>query len=458
MPLIGRPLRLFRFLDDPVGAILALRAHGDVVGVVRNHPGLVAVFGPDRVREVLGNPARFQNDEAVFTGPPGSRLDKLRHAIIAVNGDVHRRHRRLMAPAFQRTAMQAYADEIGAVTAALLARWPTDEEARVDRLTRELALCVAVRCFYGMDVLNGATELGHLAAQLVEILTAPFTILAPVDLPGMPYRKAIKVADTFLGRLAALIDEKRRRGPGERDALSLLIHSVDDDGGRLSDDELLAEASTLFIAGHETIAMTMAWTVFLLEQHPAELDRVLDELEATVGDAPPRPDDVARMPVMDRAIKESMRLLPSVPTLFLRVAGDDATLGSIRLPPRANVIVSPLAAHHDPAVYPEPRRFRPDRWIDFTPPAYTYFPYGAGPRTCLGAAFAGMALRIMLPMVLRRSRFHLRDGADVSRLTRANILLFRRGLPMRLEPYHRERRPPGRVTGDVRDLVDLPTS
>ena len=455
LPLVGVPRRLYQFLDDPVGVVMSLRSHGEVVGVIGENPALVAVFGPERLREVLSNPAVFQHDEAVFTGPPGSQLDKLRHAIIAINGDRHRRHRRMMLPAFQRAALDGYAVDTATLTAAVLDRWPVGQEARIDALARELALCVAVRCFYGMDVLGGATELGHLAAELVETLTSPLTILTPYNLPGLPYRKAVNLADALLGRLSALVAEKRARGPGERDALSLLVHAREEDGPPLSDDELVAEATTLFVAGHETIAMTLAWTIFLLERHPAELDRVLDELEATVDDRAPTAADAARMPVLDRVIKESMRVLPAVPMLFLRACATEARVGDHTLPPRANLVVSPIAAHHDPAVFPEPRRFLPDRWIDFAPPPYTYLPYGGGPRTCIGATFASQALRIVLPMILRRFRFQLRDGADISRLTRANIMLLKHGLPMTIDPYDRRERSRGRVAGDIHELLAL---
>lgn len=455
IPLIGGRLKLFRYLSDPVDVLFNLRTFGDVAAVIDGNPALVAVFGPERVKEVLSNPAQFQHDETIFTGPEGSQLDKLRYAIIAVNNEMHLRHRRLMMPAFQRSAQDGYALEIATVTAAVLDRWPTGQEVRLDALVRELALCMAVRCFYGMDVLGGATELGHLTSELVETLTNPLTLLAPVNLPGTPYRKAVNLADSLLTKLSKLVEEKRARGPGERDALSLLIHSVDPDGSGLSNDELIAEATSLFIAGHETIAMTVTWTIFLLERHPKELARVLDEIEATVGTRAPTPEDIGRMPVLDRVIKESMRVLPSVPVLFFRAASGGASIGGVNLPPKANLIVSPLMAHHDPKIFPEPMRFNPDRWIGFTPPPYTYMPYGGGPRTCLGAMFANQALRIILPMVLRRYRYSLRDGATVSRLTRANILLAKNGLWMRIEPYDRKERTPGKINGDISELVHL---
>lgn len=455
IPFLGLPIRLYKFLDDPLGAILALREHGQVASLVADNPAIVVALGPERVREVLSNPDIFRHDETLFRGPKGSYLDKLRLTIVSVNGDVHKRHRRLMMPAFQRSALEAYAEDVTTVTEHMLSRWPSEGEVRADSLVRELALCIAVKCFYGMDVTQGATGLGHLAAEMVEILTDPFTILTPFDLPGFPYHQAVVKAEALLKKLESLVEEKRRQGPGGRDALSLLVHSVSEDGSRLSDDELLAEASTLFIAGHETIAMTIAWTLFLLERHPPILSRLLDEIEATVDLTPPKPSDFARMPFTERVIRESMRILPSVPTLFMRACAQEVQVGDIRLPPFANVVVSPLVAHHDPNVWPEPRRFNPDRWIELTPASYTYLPYGGGPRTCLGAMFASQALKIVLPMILRRFRFHVMEGADISRLTRANILLFKYGLPMRFEPYHRNLRTPAPIRGDIHQLVEL---
>ena len=238
LPLVGVPWRLYQFLDDPVGVVMGLRQHGDVVGVMADNPALVAVFGPTCLQEVLGNPGLFRNDEEVFTGPEGSRLDQLRHAIIAVNGDVHRRHRSVMMPAFRQSALDGYAREVAEVCEAMLDRWPLHEEVDIDVLSRELALSVAVRCFYGMDVLSGATELGHLAAELVATLTDPLTILTPINLPGTPYRRAVRLADKLLGELSELVDEKRARGPGGSDALSLLLHTEAEGGVALSDDEL----------------------------------------------------------------------------------------------------------------------------------------------------------------------------------------------------------------------------
>ncbi|MFN8278667.1 MAG: cytochrome P450 [Saprospiraceae bacterium] len=453
LPLIGTPMKLFQFLEDPVGIVFNLRQYGDVAAVIADNPALVAVFGPENNKEILSNPHLFQHDEQIFTGPQGSQLNNLRHAIIAINGDNHRKHRRLMVPAFSRAALEGYSSEITDLTTYLISQWPVGTTVRMDSLLRELALCIAVQCFYGLDARDGATELGKLAAGMVETLTDPLTILTPYNIPGTPYHRAVNLAESLMNKLSVLVDEKRANGPGGKDALSLLIQSSDEDGSALSNEELIAEATTLFIAGHETMAMTLSWTLFLLERHPLELERVLDEIETVLEDRIPTLTDLPHMPHTERVIKESMRILAPVPLLFLRTCSSELNVAGIKMPVGANIVVSPLAAHHDKNVFPEPERFIPDRWINLTPPPYTYMPYGGGPRTCIGSIFANNALRLILPLVLRKYRYTIQENSDVSRLTRANILLAKKGIWMNIRPFDREMHKPPPITGDIGELV-----
>lgn len=452
--LLGHLPQLARFFDDPVGGLTRLRTYGDVVAVSRDNPAMVCVFGPERNREVLTSP-RFLHDEDFIKGPPGTALGRMSRVIVCINGEDHRRHRRLMLPAFGRASLPGYADETVRVAEALVARWPLDEAVDLDALLRDLALSVAVRSLFGLDVLAGATALGEVACGFVKSLTSPLAILLPYALPGTPYRRAQRLGSTMIAQLEALIAEKRRRGPGGDDALALLLRAVDDEGTGFTDEELVAETVTLFIAGHETMAKTLSWTMFLLERHPDALEEVLDELARALGGRPVTAADLDALPRLDRAVKESMRLLPAVPTLFFRVPDAEATVGSVTLPRGANVIVSPFATHHDPALYPEPRRFDPTRWEGAKRSPYEYMPFGAGPRVCIGASFAQQTIRLVLATVLQRVRARLAPGAEVSRLTRANILTPRYGLPARLSRAHRERLAPAPLRGDIGEIVAL---
>ncbi len=201
--------------------------------------------------------------------------------------------------------------------------------------------------------------------------------------------------------------------------------------------------------------MTLTWTLMLLERHPEVHAAVMAEIGAVLGDRDPGPEDIPRMPALDRVIKESMRILSSVPLLFLRVCAEATQVGAFAVPKGANVLVSPLATHHDPALFAAPRRFSPDRWLGPAPPPYAYLPYSAGPRTCVGMLFADRALRLMLPMILRRFRLSIPAGTRIDRLTRGNILKPRRGLPMRVDPASAPARPPASIAGDIRDLVEM---
>lgn len=452
-PVIGTMASLYRLLDDPVGVVMGLRGQGEVVALIDQSPAVICVFGAERNREILTQPATFLHDETMLQGTPGSAMNKIRFAMVTINGDMHRRHRKLMQPAFQKSALDDYAADIVAATRVMLEGWKVGEVNRVDDLCREVALAIAMKCFYGLDIGEEAHELGHLAVKWVNTITDPKTILLPFDLPGLGYRKMLKYADVVVSRLQALIDRKRSMGGEQKDAMSLLMNAREDDLEPLSDDELIAEAATLFIAGHDTIAMTLVWTLLLLERHPAVHAALMAELDAVLGGRDPAPDDLPKMAVLDRVIKESMRILPSVPLLVMRVCADAAMVGGFSVPKNSNVLVSPLATHHDPDIYPEPQRFRPERWLSITPSAYEYLPFSVGARNCIGMLFAERALRLILPMILQRFRFSIPAGTRIDRLTRANILHPRHSLPMHIEPASAPARPPAPIEGDIHELV-----
>jgi cytochrome P450 len=457
IPLIGPIPRMMRFFDDPIGESVKLRSYGDVVSVSRGSPAMVCVFGAERNREVLGNPTGFEHDENFVTGPEDTALARMSKVLVNINGELHKRHRKLMMPAFAKSSLDGYAEQIVRVTEGMIERWPFGEVVDLDVLLRDVALAMAVRTLFGLDVLSGATKLGELAAELINAMTSPGTILFPHDLPGTPYRRAMRCAERVLSEMDQLIERKRRGGEVSNDALGLMLQAVDDEGAKFTDAELIAETVTLFIAGHETTAKTLTWTMFLLERHPDVLADVLDEIDGVLGGRSMTAADIPDLPLLDRVIKESMRVLAPVPILFLRVPTTDAPLGRFTLPKGSNVIVSPYMTHHDPELYPRPERFEPQRWEQLKPTPFEYLPFGAGPRICIGAAFAQQALRLMMPTLLQRMRIAVVRGHDVSRLTRANILLPRHGLRVYLQQPHRRRLTVEPICGDVREMVELPS-
>ncbi|HVH99340.1 MAG TPA: cytochrome P450, partial [Enhygromyxa sp.] len=241
----------------------------------------------------------------------------------------------------------------------------------------------------------------------------------------------------------------------QRDALSLMIAAHDEDGSQLSDDELLGNLHTLFVAGHDTSAHTLGWTLLLLERHPEVFAELVEELDNELGGAPPRLDQLDRLVVLDRVIKESMRLIPATPMLFLRTVAEDAQLGGVRLPAQASVVLSPYVTHRNPAVYHRPQRFVPSRWCRIQPTPYEYLPFGAGPRTCLGMGFASQVLRLVLPMIVQRFNFTLAPGAVIDRRVRGIVTAPRDGLPMLISKQDRQFLCSHAIAGDIHDMVEF---
>lgn len=451
-------LNVLGFFQDPVGTMFRLsREYGPIAAVADRRATLVCAFGAKLNQEVMTKPALYQHStELPVKPPPGTSLARFNQVLPFSNGEEHKRRRRLMQPAFQKNAVDAYAPDIVEVAEVLLARWPTLTPIDVAAKVRELTAAVAIRTLFGLDVSDDREDLAHLEAGLLEALSSPLSIALPFDLPGLPFRKALRLSAQVETRLRELIRSRREKGEGGKDVLSTLLFSKDADGSALSDDELVGECNGLFVAGYDTSAQTLAWTLFLLSQHPETLMALQEEL-AILGGQPPTPADFARLPLLDGVIKESMRLIPAAPILFMRVAQTATKLGPHDVPAGTTVVLSPLLTHRDPELFPEPARFVPTRWSTVQPGAYEYLPFGAGARMCLGAPLAHVALRVLLPMILQRFRLELVPGAKISRTMHGIALAPKHGLPMVLKEQRGDAPPPrGAIRGDITELVTLP--
>jgi cytochrome P450 len=457
LPFVGVHLQALRLVADPIGRMQALqRDFGDLVPVADRSPALVCAFGARYNHDVLSNGAVFDNDDDfLFETPEGSALAMLNKGLPFRQGDAHRRHRRLLQPAFQKSAIEGYAPDIVAESAAALRSWPVGQTADVSDLLRTLVQRVAVRCLFGLDPATGDRGLPRATLDVFDLLTSPLTAALPFRFPGSPMVALLAKSEVLVAALRELVREKRRSPDLGRDALALMLRARDEDGSALSDEELIGEVNTLFVAGHDTQAKTLGWTLFLLGQHPDILASLLDEIESVLRGGLPTLETIPRMPLLDRVLKESMRLLPSAPLLFIRSCRTEAKLGPVTLPRRANVVLSPFITQRDAAVFPEPSRFVPSRWETLQPTPYEYMPFGAGPRMCIGAAFANLTLRLVLPMILTRFRLTLSPGARVSRLVRGNILAPRHGLPMLVAPQDRRFAKSAIVRGDIPEIVTL---
>lgn len=473
---------ILRFRATPVDRLLALQPrYGDLFTVASGSTALVCALGAEYNRIVLTQPELFQHEGAFpFRTPKGTAFERFGTSLVLLNGDTHRRHRRLLQPAFQRSALDRYVQPIVDRCAHRLDRWPRGVPVDAVVLLRELTLAAVVSALFGVDLSEHAHTLGRLAVAQLAALSSPLTLLFPLSIPGTPFYRLMWVCQRLEDELKRLIAERRGAGTLQGDVLSILLHAHDGHGGRppadraadravdpgsdvpLTDTELIGELNTLFVAGHETTSNTLSWTLFLLTQHPAVWQRLDDEIQSVLAGRSPTADDIPRMPYLGHVIDESMRLLPATPVLFMRVNRRPVTLGGYTLPAGSKLALSPLSTQRDPTVFPQPGRFRPERWESIHPTPYQYLPFGAGPRMCLGAALATQTLRLMLPMILQRFEPRLTPGAHIDAVVRGITCCPHPGLPVTLHPRHVGRPltapQPGPVRGNITRLVDLTES
>jgi cytochrome P450 len=353
----------------------------------------------------------------------------------------------------------SYAGAMVAITERTLGQWQVGQTRNVAVDMAEVAREIASECLFGEPLGEAGREMTASVQRMLSMFNRPLVRLLQFDLPGLPYRRLLDAAAQAQQRTQAVIE--RRRGCLDADndadnALAMLLKARDEDGGgALTEEELIGHANVLFAAGHETSANALTWTLLLLSQHPQVHADLADELKAELRGEAARPENFERLPLLDRVVKESLRVIPPVPWNG-RITSAEAELDGYRLPAGTEVLASIYHTHHMPEIFPDPETVSVERWEGRQPTGYEYNPFSAGPRICIGAGFAVQEIKIVLSLLLQRFRVELLPGQRIDPM--GTIVMFPPGgITMRLEPaggdYHRG---VGGVTGDVRELVNLP--
>ncbi len=469
---VGRWRQMLRFGSDSIGLGNELfHQFGPVAAIARGGgtrlmspyphcPGTVLAYGPDLLQEVATNHEVYHKFH--LSGrmhplgddrPSRAGLKQFGAGLFAVNEDEHRRHRKLMAPAFYNTRVAGYRDVMVKITLEALAHWRAGEVLNIQKEMQDIAQGIASKALFGEDLAAQGDEMTSTVQDALLMIANPWVRMLPFNLPGLPYRKLLQVAQMSYDRTEGIIARRRAIGTDGNDVLSMLIKARDEDGG-LTEEELIGHVSVLFAAGHETSANALTWTLFLLSQHPEIHADLCDEIALHLGDSLPTVEVLEQMPLLEWVVKESLRILPPVPWNG-RICSRDTELGGYRLPAGCEVLAGIHHTHHMPELYPLPERFDPARWETITPTGYEYQPFSAGPRICIGAGFAVLEIKIVLAMLLSRFRLEYVPNQIIQRCGTI-VSAPRYGMKMKIHPPDREfAQGVGGVKGNVREIVDL---
>ncbi|BAW10770.1 cytochrome P450 [Nocardia seriolae] len=387
-------------------------------------PGLGSVLftgTPEGVREIFRAPIELL--EPPLPNPIEPMVGAA--SLILARDGRHRRERALLAPALHRNRISAYGTAIRAAARAELDGERTGNPwrpgLRVDAraAARALTLRVILAAVFGIDEPARRAEYTAFTTEFLESFgTALF--LLPVLRRNMLRLSGWERFEAARDRLDELIDaevaRRRAAGGGGADLLGLLLGTRYEDGSAITATDLREQLRTLLVAGHETTATALVWALYRLHREPAALARLLDELSSAGTD--PDPDVLVKLPYLDAVCQETLRLHPPVPIVLRRLTGD-FTLRGVPLVAGDTMGISIQLLHSDPAVWPQPHRFRPERFLERRYGPFEFAPFGGGHRRCVGAALADYELRIVLATVLTDVRLRLsprfaRGGAPLT--------------------------------------------
>lgn len=433
LPPTPKRVSLLRLRRDPYLMLQVAQEYGDVVRLPFAGQEIFLINHPDYVREVLVAQADHFHKSRVLQRAKAF----LGEGLLTSEGDLHLRQRRLMQPVFHRQRIAHYGAAMVACAERTRCRWNDGETLDIAQEMMRLTLAVVGKTLFDADVEGEASEVGQALTEMIEhfpLLFVPFSDLAmhlPVG-PGRKVQRAARVLDTIV--LGLIAERRAHPEPERQDLLTMLLTAHDDDGTGMSDKQVRDEAMTIFLAGHETTANALTWTWFLLSQHPRAEARFHAEIDSALGGRLPTASDVEHLPYTRRVLSESMRLYPPA-WIMGRMAQRDVTFGGYTFPAGSTLLVSPWVIHHDPRYYPDPFRFDPDRWTpeaQAARPRFAYFPFGGGPRMCIGEPFAWLEGMLVLATIAQTWWLRLAPGQAID-LMPAVTLRPKNGMKMRLE-------------------------
>jgi cytochrome P450 len=431
-PVLGWLPLLLRFAFDSLTSLEKMRnQYGNIIKLgIKNYP-VVMIFHPDYNRQILRDPSTFYSynlDLLPISFPRDSSITRATTGMPLMNGPRHTDHRSALLPYFHKKFITHYHDSCIEVTERKIAGWQPGMEVDMRAEMEQLAMWLATEPVLGLEPQKEGEAIGRQLERTMKLVMNPFVLMFPYNIPGIPFHNLMKNADEMERIVRRVIARKQETGLTGHDILSIMIQLHEEHPERLSESELIGHTTTMFRGGYNPSGMALYWTIFLLSQHPEKLKKVLEELDRSVEGNIPTQQEVESMPYLEGALKEAMRLFPAG-TWTGRLAMQDFTLDSHRFSKGTWVMMSPYITHRIPELFPEPYKFRPERWLSIHPSAYEFMPFSAGPRYCIGTSLAMMQLKIALTILFKRYRFTLRSGTKVD-CAGFNSIRPKHGLPM----------------------------
>lgn len=434
LPITGN---LLAFRKNPLRFIReAAEEHGDVVhfrfGPKRH---LYLLTNPDQIKEVL------VTKQGHFRKGKGLQVARavVGDGILTSEGKKHMRQRRLMQPAFHRERIATYGQVMVQQGVDLLSEWKDGEVRDIHHDMMRVTLAIITETMFGKVIKEGADKIGQAIDVGLKYVTnkASSFIDIPLSVPTRSNRQFLESNETLDKTIFSLIEERRKSGEaGHNDLLGMLLAARDeDDGTGMTDEQVRDEVMTIFVAGHETTANTMSWIFYLLATHPEAEQKLHDELSQVLNGRLLTVEDIPNLPYTNMIVQETMRLYPAAWTINREVV-EEVEIGGHTYQPGETLMISQYVMHRNRRYFDDPDEFVPERFAgDLLKriPAYAYFPFGGGPRVCIGNNFALMEAALLLATIAQKYKLSLAEPNQVVEPEPLVTLRPKNGLRMRLQ-------------------------